>query len=179
MEGFNTLKKFHDRYGHTKVNDDFKALDDFAKFSGMPGAESYFVDPNSPEGQQLRQQKDQSAQQSQKAEMEQKQKELEFQNKIADAETSKAQTAAMNVQLKAQVDNTKNELVNQKQMLDAQLAAVKQQLAEAESIISADEQSEELRFKYYNSKLTNETQRMQIKASAKAASDNNKDSGNE
>lgn len=157
----------------------FKALDDFAKFSGMPGAESYFVDPNSPEGQQLRQQKDQSAQQSQQAEMEQKQKELEFQNKIADAETSKAQTAAMNVQLKAQVDNTKNQLVNQKQMLDAQLAAVKQQLAEAESIISADEQSEELRFKYYNSKLTNETQRMQIKANAKAASDNNKDSGNE
>ena len=29
MEGFNTIKKFHDRYGHTKVNDDFKALDDF------------------------------------------------------------------------------------------------------------------------------------------------------
>ena len=156
----------------------FKAIDDFAKFAGMSGAGMYFVDPESPEGKQLRQSKDESAKKSQEAAMQEKQKELEFQNKIADAETSKAQTAQMNVQLKGQVEQGKGQLVHQKQMMDSELAAMKQQLAEAEALISSDEQTEELRFKYWEAKTRNETQRMQIKANAKAASDNNNNKEN-
>tara|TARA_R110000744_G_C19370310_1_gene562416 strand:+ start:2485 stop:4611 length:2127 start_codon:yes stop_codon:yes gene_type:complete len=157
----------------------FTAIDDFAKFSGMSGAGKYFLDPQSPEGQQKRQQVDKSQQESQKSQQEAQMKEIEFKNKIADAETSKAETAQINVKLKSQVDQGKNNLAFMKHQSESEISSLKQRLDEAEAILKSEERDAELEFKYWDSKERYEVQRAQIKASAKAASENNKDSDDE
>lgn len=108
----------------------YNALNDYAKFSGMPGAGKYFLDPNSPEGQENAQRVQQAAQQQQEAELKEKQQLAQTQEAIAKAETIKAQAAYENVGIKAQLENAKNEHEAYKIQADAQIKALQQRLSE-------------------------------------------------
>lgn len=156
----------------------FKAIDDYTKFSGMSGAEAYFLDPESPEGKHNREKVNQAAEAAKKEDQQVKMMELDFQTKIAAAETSKADTAAKNVDLKAQVDQGKNVIAAQKERNATETAGLKQRLAEAEALISSDEKDAELVFKYWEVKERTKVELERIAATAKAAKDNNKDSYN-
>jgi chromosome segregation ATPase len=136
----------------------FDAIDDFAKFSGLPGAGRYFLDPESPEGQQQKQQVDEQNKQSQEAQMKEQQAMLETQTKIADAEVQKAQAQMMNVQLKNQVDSLKAQIDNQDNMSNAELSALKQQLEEAKAELADIQKSEELAYKYWQTEFNGRLQ---------------------
>ena len=127
----------------------FSAIDDFSRLGGLAGAETYFYDPNSQEGQQKKQQAQQAAQQAQQAEQQQQMAMMESQAKIAEAEVQKAQAQMMNVELKAQIDFTKNQLQLQKQMSDAEIQHLEQQLEQAKALVNSSNQDEELAHKYY------------------------------
>lgn len=103
----------------------FNAMDDFCKFSGLNGAVRYFIDPDSTEGKQAQEQKDQQTTE-QKAKDDQVEKIMvEAQAKIAEAETIKAKAQEENVKLRAIVDNTKNESKTQIDFLSQQLDETK------------------------------------------------------
>lgn len=132
----------------------FAALNDFAKSSGMPGAAVYFLDPNSPEGQQNKQQVDEAQKQSQEAELKEKQLLATTQESLAKAETIKAQAAQESVQMKAELENQKQMHALQKAEWDAQMAALKQQLDEAKTLGDQDIAREKIAHSYYQTDVT-------------------------
>jgi len=140
-----TLQKELGVAGSILVSDKraFDTMDDFCKFSGLNGAVRYFVDPDSPEGQQAKQ----AQQQQQKEEQEKNDAErmsIATANlKVAEAEIVKAKAQADNVQLKAQIDQTKNLLTHQKQMSDATIQSLKQQLAELEALMGQSDKTKD------------------------------------
>lgn len=142
----------------------FAALNDFAKFNGMPGVSGYFLDPNSPEGQQNKQAIDQSAQQTQQKQMEDQQKELESMMKLANAEESKARAAEQNVQLQAQVQNLKQQLEFEKMSSNNQLALMKQELAETKELLNKQTKDAELEHKYYDTDARTQVELRRIDA---------------
>lgn len=144
----------------------FKAIDKLAKFNGLPGAGSYFLDPASEEGQANAEKVQQGNKQKQEQVMKEKQAELQFQQKIADAETSKAKTAEQNVMLKGQIEQSKNQLSSAKLRADHQISTLKAQLDEAEAVIKAEGDSAELEYKYWQSKEQFKVQREQIAVAA-------------
>lgn len=97
----------------------YAALDDFAKFSQLNGANKYFLDPNSPMGQQnaqaIQQSQAQQAQQSQQENMAL----LQAQVDTAQAQVKMAQAQQDNVTLKGQVENLKLQLGDLKTRLEA------------------------------------------------------------
>jgi hypothetical protein len=97
----------------------YAALDDFAKFSQLNGANKYFLDPNSPQGQQ----NSQAIQQSQAQQAQQSQQEnmalLQAQVDTAQAQVKMAQAQQDNVALKGQVENLKLQLSDLKTRLEA------------------------------------------------------------
>jgi hypothetical protein len=97
----------------------YAALDDFAKFSQLNGANKYFLDPNSPQGQQ----NSQAIQQSQAQQAQQSQQEnmalLQAQVDTAQAQVKMAQAQQDNVVLKGQVENLKLQLSDLKTRLEA------------------------------------------------------------
>lgn len=149
----------------------FKAIDDFAKTSGLPGAAPYFLDPESKEGQANKQAVQKSQQEQQKKAEAKEQAELQFQQKIASVEEQKAQITGQNNQLKNQVDTQKNQLTLQKQSMDAENNMLKQQLAEAEALISSDEKDAELVFKYWSTRETLAAQKEMARNNQKEVSD--------
>lgn len=132
----------------------FAALNDFAKFSGMPGAGAYFLDPNSPEGQQNKKQVDEQQQQSQEAELKEKQLLATTQESLAKAETIKAEAAQQSVQLKAELENQKQMHELQKAEWSSQMEALKQQLAEAKTLGDQDIAREKIAHAYYQTDVT-------------------------
>ena len=99
----------------------YATLNDFINLNGLGDSEQYFANPESPEGQQIAQQKQQQAQQQQQQMMEQQQMQLQMQQaalqaqqQVADAEMAKAMATQQNGQLKEQIN-----------ALEAQLQAVK------------------------------------------------------
>ncbi len=121
----------------------FDTMDDYCKFSGLNGAVRYFVDPDSPEGKQAaeaKQQRDKEEQQKNDAER----MAIATANlKVAEAETVKAKAQADNVQLKSQVEQTKNLLTHNKNMSDATIQSLKQQLAELEALMSRSDKTKD------------------------------------
>lgn len=97
----------------------YAALDDYAKFSQLNGANRYFLDPNSPMGQQnaqmVQQQSAQQAQQSQQENMAL----LQAQVDTAQAQVKMAQAQQDNVTLKAQIENLKLQNTDLKTRLEA------------------------------------------------------------
>lgn len=144
----------------------FAALNDFAKFSGMPGIGAYFLDPNSPEGQQNKQQVDQASQQQQEAELKEKELLAQTQTKIASAEESKARTAEQNVQLQFQVQQGKQQLEATKQQSELEIKHLQQQLAEAKELANANYKQGELEYRYYDSDQRTAVAYAQIDANA-------------
>lgn len=149
----------------------FAALNDFAKLSGMPGAGAYFLDPNSPEGKQNKQQVAQGQKAQQDKEMQEQQLLAQVQLKIANAEESKAQTAMQNVNLTAQKNQLQIQLDAQKAMADDQIKQLQQQLSEAQALSNSNHKDKELDFRYYDSDQRAELERLRIAATL------NKDSG--
>lgn len=132
----------------------FTALNDFAKFSGMPGAGAYFLDPASPEGQQNKQQVDQASKAQQEAELKEKQLLAQVQEKVAQAETVKATAAQQSVELKAQLEYQKQMHELEKSQMDAQLKALKQQLDEAKTLGDQEIKREQIAHSYYQTDMT-------------------------
>ena len=154
----------------------YQTLNDFAKFSGLAGAGKYFQDPASPEGQKQRKAADEKAQKKEQMEIQERQALAKAQSDVAQAELGKADAAAKSVAFKNDAEQIKHQLTLMEQTTDAEIDMLKQQLAEAEAVISAEEKTEELAFKYWEAKLRYETQEKQIEAQAKAARENNSES---
>lgn len=143
----------------------YNALNDLAKTSGMPGVGAYFLDPDSPAGKENKQKVGESQAQQEKKEAEEAQLLAQTQYKIANAEEGKAQAALRNVELTAQNKQLQMALDQQKADAEAQLAALQQQLAEAKELATSNHKSAELEYRYYDTNLRNETERMRIEAS--------------
>ena len=126
----------------------FAALNDFIKASGMPGAVPYFLDPDSPEGQENKQQVDASAKLAQVKELKEQQALLEAQTTIAQAEQTKAQAAQESVLLKGKIERLKTALETIKGQSENKIAELEQQLSEAQLQLKDVHHTEDLQFKY-------------------------------
>lgn len=126
----------------------FMAIDDLCKFTGLMGANRYFVDPTSQEGQQAIQS---SQQASQKASEEQKQLEAamaQAQMKIADAEQQKAAAQSESVRAKAQIDSMKNTITAIQNQHKSQIEAMKAEFEQVKLRLEQRMSEAELQFKY-------------------------------
>ena len=115
----------------------YNSVDDFCKFSGLNGANRYFIDPSSPEGQQVARQNAQAAEQQQQMQMQEvqmNQAAAQAQIQLAQAELQKAEAQQQNVQMKAQNDGMKNQIEYQKQQYEAEIKMLEQRLKEAEAL---------------------------------------------
>jgi len=124
----------------------FKALDDFAKFSGLNSAVGYFIDPSSPQGKQKAMEAQQRMQQG---EMEQKKvaiANLEFQAKLAQAELGKASAQMQNVELKGQVEKAKAQMALFEEQNRVTLERMQQQIDALTSTEKATAEAEKLAF---------------------------------
>jgi len=129
----------------TKV---YSALNDFCKFSGLNGADKYFIDPTSQTGQQKQQQSDQQ-QQAEKQKMDQQSVAMmQMQIKLADAEMLKAQAAQENVMLKGQVEQAKHQREMEKQTYESQLAQLEAKIKIVQQVADGQERDEKLEFDY-------------------------------
>lgn len=140
----------------------YNALNDFCKLSGMPSAAAYFLDPNSPEGQQNKQRVEQSNSQQQQMELKERQLLAEAQTKIANAEESKARTAEQNVVLTHANKQLQMQIDQSKATADAEIKALKQQLEEVQALVDDKNKANELEFKYYDSDQRAATERYRI-----------------
>ena len=143
----------------------FNAMNDYAKFSGLPGIGKYVIDPKSPQGQKAA--KESSEQQKAiKAANDAKEKAMmDLQSGIAQSEKVKADAAMMSVKLKAQIERLKTEITGSKVSHDAEMALAKQQLSEAEAIIKSVDSDEDMEFKYWDRKEYYAIERRKIKMS--------------
>ena len=111
----------------------FSTISDFINLNGLGDSEQYFLNPDSPEGQQVAQQKAQESQQEQQKQMEQQQQQLQMQQgalqaqqQIAAAEMQSAQAKQQANQLKAQVDQMKLAHQQEVETMKAQMTAMKE-----------------------------------------------------
>lgn len=126
----------------------YSALNDFCKFSGLNGADKYFIDPTSQIGKQKQLQSDQQLQaEKQKAEQ-QNIAMIQMQVKLADAEMLKAQAAQENVMLKGQVEKAKHQREMEKQTYEAQLAQLEAKIKMVQQVADGQEKDEKLEFDY-------------------------------
>jgi len=111
----------------------YAALKDMVDMSGLGDPEQYFLDPESPAGQQVAQQKAQQGQQEQQQMMQQQQQQLEMQQaalqaqmQVAQAEQTKAQATLQNGQLKEQINAMKAQHQLEVEQMKAQISAAKE-----------------------------------------------------
>jgi hypothetical protein len=152
---FQTQERMMQMPGQALVDENkvYNALNDFAKFSGYAGASAYFIDPQSPEGQQKKQevqQQQQQQQQMQQQEMQMQAALAQSQIKIAEAEQAKVQVQSQNNQLKAQNDQMKVQMDGMKAQSDNEIKSLKQQLDEAKAIADSVQKEDDLEFKYWD-----------------------------
>jgi len=151
----------------------FKALDDLCKFAGLNGASKYFLDPDSPDGQQNKQQVSQSQQAAQQKEEQMQMVMAQMQAKLAEAEVQKANAQLANAQTKAEVETTKNQLTHMKQQYEAQISAMKQELEENRAIVQGIQKDKELEFKYYQQDQATALELTRIEATSKTDENEN------
>ena len=111
----------------------YATLSDFIDLNGLGDPDQYFLDPESPEGQQMAQMKQQQAQQQQQQMMQEQQAQLQMQQmaldaqqKVAQAEQVKAQATMQNGQLKAQIDAMKAQHQLEIDQMKNQITAAKE-----------------------------------------------------
>jgi hypothetical protein len=161
--------------GQTLVNPAtiFNALDDLCRFSGLNGANRYFLDPTSDEGKQAAEKAEQqSKEEKEKADL-QNLELLHVQVKFANAEVSKAQTAQANVELKGMIEQQKAALAVQKQEADGVIASLKQQLEDAKLLISQQGKSAEIELRKYESDQRTAVELTRIETEAETQQDAN------
>lgn len=127
----------------------YTALDDFCKFSGLNGATRYFIDPESPEGQASKVQKDASSEQIRQRDEQLQILMAKSQMELAKAEQGKAQAQMLSAQSKAETDSVKNQLQLQKQTFENQINFLKQQLEEAKTLANNAKDGAELNLRRY------------------------------
>lgn len=115
----------------------FNALDDFCQSTGLQGAEKYFIDPRSPEGQELKQFQEQKQQEMEQLQIEMQQKITQAQEQLAQAEVMKGQAALQSQQVKAQAEQIKAASAQQGLQLNAQISGLELQLEEAKGQVDA------------------------------------------
>lgn len=111
----------------------FATLNDFINLNGLGDSEQYFLNPESPEGMQVAQQKQQQMQQKQQQDMQMQQMQLQMQQttvqaqaQVAQAEMAKAQAQAQNNQMKAQIDAIKVQHQTELENMKNQIAMAKE-----------------------------------------------------
>ena len=112
----------------------YSTLSDFVELNGLGDSDQFFLDPESPEGQQMAQQKAQQGQQQQQEAMQQQAQQLELQQiqvqaqmQIANAESQKAQATMQNGQLKEQINALEAQLTAAKDSTDQELKRAEMQ----------------------------------------------------
>ena len=111
----------------------YATISDYIELNGLGDSGQFFLDPESPDGQQMAQQKQQQAQQNQQQMMQEQQQQLQFQQialdaqqKVAQAEQVKAQATMQNGQMKAQIDAMKATHQQEIDQLKAQIDMAKE-----------------------------------------------------
>ena len=111
----------------------YATISDYIELNGLGDSGQFFLDPESPDGQQMAQQKQQKAQQNQQQMMQEQQQQLQFQQialdaqqKVAQAEQVKAQATMQNGQMKAQIDAMKATHQQEIDQLKAQIDMAKE-----------------------------------------------------
>ena len=130
----------------------YEAINDFAKMAGLNGAGKYVLDPKSPEGQKAAKESGEHQAELKQANDEKEQAMIDLQKSVAESEQVKANSAAEGVKLKAMIEHLRIQVSGEKVVNDAEIAALKQQLAEAQTLIDAEEDSNELVYKYWDRK---------------------------
>lgn len=128
----------------------FNALDDYCKYSELNGAVKYFVDPESPEGQQAQKAKDEQAAEEKAKNDEMMKIQAEATAKMGEAEVIKAQAAAEGVRLKSQIDLMKNQITLMDDKSSAQIDFLQQQLAETQELLKNLSQDKDRALKKYD-----------------------------
>ncbi len=110
----------------------YSTLNEYVSLNGLGDPEQFFLDPQSPQGQQVAQQKAQEGQQQQQQMMQQQQQQLEMQQQalqaqmqVAQAEQTKAQATLQNGQLKEQINAMKAQHTNELEQMKTALQAAK------------------------------------------------------
>ena len=135
----------------------YSTLDDICKLGGLNGASKYFIDPNSPNGQQKQAQVGQQA--AQQATEQKQAQVMQLQNEAKLAEST---IIAANAQAKAA------EYRGQAEQLKHQVAMLKEQLAQFQLGADSASKDDELQFKYDKLKLDTALKLTEIEAQAKA-----------
>ena len=115
----------------------YNAIDDYAKSAELNTAARYFIDPQSPEGQQIAQEKAQQQQQQQEQQNQVQQVLASAQQQLAQAEQMKGQAAMDSQQAKLQVDSMKIRLDSMKADSDNQKDAYELELKQRDMAIKA------------------------------------------
>lgn len=126
----------------------YSAMDEFCKLSGLVGANKYFIDPTSPQGQQTAQQSAQSQQEAQMKEEAARIEELRMQAELAKSATTAAEAQMLNVKLRAQVDAIKTKADTEKAAAESQIKMLESTLKGVESIAKTQIADAELEYKY-------------------------------
>jgi len=111
----------------------YSTLNEYVGLNGLGDTEQFFLDPQSPQGQQVAQQKAMEGQQQQQQMMQQQQQQLEMQQaalqaqmQVAQAEQVKAQATLQNGQLKEQINAMKAQHQNEIDRLKAEIDIAKE-----------------------------------------------------
>ena len=151
----------------------FDTLDLFCKLSGLHGANRFFIDPKSQEGQQVAQQVTQQQQVAQQQQMQLQQAQLQLEQQTAQSEQVKAQAAVQRNQLHAQIEQLKIQLANKEQQDAVQIANLQQELEHAKFIADAHSEFDAIKFEKYKTDLQATIDLAKIEADAKANELNN------
>lgn len=122
----------------------FDALADGAKLDGIPAPERYFVDVSSPEGQQIKQQKDQKDAEAKQKEDEANAKLIEAQQMIGQAELIKSQADMQANQVKMQNEQLKSEIQALKEVSNSKQKSAELEYDYAKLAVDAKIKREEL-----------------------------------
>lgn len=120
----------------------FSAIDMFCKFSGLNGAENYFIDPSSPAGQETAAQTQQSQQAEQQKQQQITLEQLRVQAELAKSATTTAEAQQANVELKAQVELAKHQREMDKLTYESEKSSLEAQLKAADALLKEKTQSD-------------------------------------
>ena len=116
----------------------YNTLDDMVELADLGEAEKYFMNPQSPEGQQFAQMKQQQNQQNQQEMMQKEQMQIQMQQQalqaqmqVANAEQTKAQATMQNGQLKEQINAMESQHKTEIEQMKAALQSAKDSAKQA------------------------------------------------
>ena len=126
----------------------FNAVNDFAKAAGLMGAREYFIDPESPQGQEIKAAKDEAAK-AQSEEMKAKDDAMmKMQADLAKAETDKGKAQLATAAARVKQSGVEMQLEHQKQMNALQIETLKAKIEQYKLLAMQNKDNAELKFKY-------------------------------